>query len=69
MRAPSDPDARPFNCGLGFSLATRVGSLVYTSGMAGFDPETATPPDDLEEEIRLVFANLGNILEGIGTSL
>jgi 2-iminobutanoate/2-iminopropanoate deaminase len=58
----------PFDGGLGISLATRVGSLVYTSGMVGFDGATGTVPDDLEDEIRLAFANLGGILEAMGTS-
>lgn len=58
----------PFEGGLGLSLATRVGELVFTSGMVGFDGETATVPDDLEAEFRLVFANLAGILESAGTS-
>jgi enamine deaminase RidA (YjgF/YER057c/UK114 family) len=45
----------PFDGGLGMSLATRVGSLVYTSGMVGFDGATGTVPADLEDEIRLAF--------------
>lgn len=58
----------PFEGGLGISLATRVGSLVYTSGMVGFDGTTGTVPEDLEDEIRLVFTNLAGILEAMGTS-
>ena len=58
----------PFEGALGLSLATRVGSLVYTSGMVGFDGATGTVPEDLEEEIRLAFKNLGDILEAMGTS-
>jgi len=58
----------PFDGALGMSLATRVGSLVYTSGMVGFDGTTGSVPADLEEEIRLVFANLENILRDAGTS-
>jgi 2-iminobutanoate/2-iminopropanoate deaminase len=58
----------PFEGTLGMSLATRVGSLVYTSGMVGFDGATGSVPDDLEDEIRLVFSNLADILQGAGTS-
>ena len=58
----------PYDGELGMSLATRVGSLVYTSGMVGFDETTGTAPDDLEAEIRLAFSNLSQILEGVGTS-
>ena len=58
----------PFEGGLGFSLATRVGNLVYTSGMVGVDPNLNVP-DDVAEEFRLVFENLAGVLEAVGTSL
>jgi enamine deaminase RidA (YjgF/YER057c/UK114 family) len=58
----------PFDGGLGLSLATRVGDLVYTSGMVGFDGATGSIPDDLGDEFRLAFANLGDILTEMGTS-
>ena len=58
----------PFDGALGMSLATRAGSLLYTSGMVGFDGATGTVPSDLDAEIRLVFANLADILDGAGTS-
>ena len=58
----------PFEGALGISLATRVGSLVFTSGMVGFDGATGTVPEDLGDEIRLAFKNLGDILEAMGTS-
>src|SRR3954471_15940092 len=56
----------PFDGGLGLSLATRVGSLVFTSWMVGFDGATGSVPADLEEEIRLAFTNLGNVLSEMG---
>jgi len=58
----------PFAGALGLSLATRVGSLVFTSGMVGVDAETGTAPDDLEAEFRLLFANLADVLQSMGTS-
>jgi 2-iminobutanoate/2-iminopropanoate deaminase len=58
----------PFDGALGLSLATRVGPLVDTSGMVGFDGATGTVPAALEDEIRLAFSNLGNILSEMGTS-
>jgi 2-iminobutanoate/2-iminopropanoate deaminase len=58
----------PFEGGLGFSLATRVGNLVYTSGMVGVDPNLNVP-DDVAGEFRLVFENLAGVLEAMGTSL
>src|SRR5438067_10076513 len=57
----------PFDGGLGLSLATRVGSLVFTSGMVGLDGETGAILMDLEDEIRLAFTNLANILGELGT--
>jgi len=58
----------PFDGALGMSLATQVGSLLYTSGMVGFDGATGSVPENLEDEIRLVFANLENVLRDAGTS-
>src|SRR5438874_1510774 len=58
----------PFDGGLGFSLATRVGSLVYTAGMIGFDGTTAAVPDDLEDELRLLYSNLADVLKEMDTS-
>jgi enamine deaminase RidA (YjgF/YER057c/UK114 family) len=58
----------PFDGALGISLATRVGSRVYTSGMVGIEGVTASVPEDLEAEIRLCFENLRGILETMGTS-
>lgn len=58
----------PFDGGLGFSLATRVGNLVYTSGMVGVDPNFNVP-EDPTEEFRLVFSNLAGVLEAVGSSL
>lgn len=70
MSKPVPPVTRydPFDGGLAISLATRVGDLVYTSGMLGVDPEMNVP-EDVEEEFRLVFATLGGILETMSTSL
>jgi len=58
----------PFEEGLGFALATRVGTLVYTSGMVGVDADFNVP-EDAAEEFRCVFQNLAGVLEAMGTSL
>ena len=58
----------PFDGGLGFALATRVGDLVFTSGMVGVDADFNVP-EDPAEEFRQVFANLGDVLGAMGTSL
>jgi len=58
----------PFEGGLGFALATRVGNLVYTSGMVGVDTDFNVP-EDPADELRLIFQNLAGVLEAMGTSL
>jgi 2-iminobutanoate/2-iminopropanoate deaminase len=58
----------PFDGGLGFALATRVGNLVYTSGMIGVDADFNVP-EDPADEFRQVFENLAGVLEAMGTSL
>jgi enamine deaminase RidA (YjgF/YER057c/UK114 family) len=58
----------PFEGGLGFALATRVGNLVYTSGMVGVDTDFNVP-EDPGDEFRLIFENLAGVLEAMGTSL
>lgn len=58
----------PFEGGLGFALATRVGNLVYTSGMVGVDADFNVPQDPADE-LRLIFQNLAGVLEAMGTSL
>jgi len=57
----------PFDGGLGFSLATRVGDIVFTSGMVGVDGEMNVS-DDPATEFRQVFDNLAGVLEAMGTS-
>jgi enamine deaminase RidA (YjgF/YER057c/UK114 family) len=47
----------PFDGALGFSLATRVGDLVYTSGMVGVDANLEVPSEPADE-FRQVFENL-----------
>ena len=70
---PEDPQSSierydPFEGGLGFALATRVGNLVFTSGMVGVDGDMNVPADP-KDEFRLVFENLAGVLEAVGSSL
>lgn len=58
----------PFEEGLGFALATRVGNVVYTSGMVGVDADMNVPAD-IADEFRQVFANLEGVLSAVGSSL
>ena len=48
--------------------ASRVGGLVVTGGVHGMDPATGAIPDAVEDQARLMFANLGRILEAAGCS-
>ena len=49
--------------------ASRVGPLVVTGGIFGLDRGSGTIPDDPAEQVRLVFANLGAIIEAAGGTL
>lgn len=49
--------------------AARVGPLIMTGGVYGLDPKTGAIPDDVAEQARLMFINLGRILEAGGGSL
>jgi enamine deaminase RidA (YjgF/YER057c/UK114 family) len=59
----------PFEGRLGFALASRVGSLVFGSGMTGLEIASDTVPSDLADQIRQVYENIGRILAHYGTSL
>jgi regulator of RNase E activity RraA/enamine deaminase RidA (YjgF/YER057c/UK114 family) len=49
--------------------ASRVGPLLATGGVYGLDPATGTLPDDVGEQVRLMFANLARILEAGGGTM
>ncbi|WP_313802167.1 RidA family protein [Sphingobium sp.] len=46
--------------------ASRKGPLVVTGGVYGLDPETGTLPDDVGEQVRLMFGQLQRILAKAG---
>jgi 2-iminobutanoate/2-iminopropanoate deaminase len=47
-------------------MATRVGNLVFTSGVMGADPDTGQIPESLEEQAKNCFRNLENVLTKAG---
>lgn len=49
--------------------ASRVGPLIMTGGVYGLDRETGNIPDGVEDQARLMFANLRRILEEGGATL
>lgn len=58
----------PFDGALGFSLATRVAGLVWSSGMVGIRTDGSVP-DSIEDQLRVAYSNIGSILETQSSSL
>lgn len=54
---------------LPFSLAKRVGNLLFVSGQASVDKSGAIVPGTFEEEFHRSMENLRGILEAVGTDL
>lgn len=50
-------------------VVTRVGGLVTTAAVQGWDRATQELPADLQDEVALVFANLADALGAAGASL
>ena len=49
--------------------ACRVGPLIMTGGVYGLDRASSKIPDDVEEQVRLMFDNLARVLEAGGGGL
>jgi len=49
--------------------ASRVGPLIMSGGISGLDAGTGKIPDDVQDQARLMFANLRLILQAAGASL
>jgi 2-iminobutanoate/2-iminopropanoate deaminase len=47
-------------------MVTRVGNVVFTSGVMGSDPETGKMPESVEEQAANCFKNLVNALAKAG---
>ncbi len=53
-----------------YTVANRVGSLVFTAGQLGLDPETMEfAPGGIEAETRQALTNIQHVLEAAGSSL
>lgn len=53
-----------------YSVAIRVGNLLFTAGQTGLDPATMElVPGGIQAETRQVLTNIRNVLEAAGTSL
>ena len=49
-------------------MACRIGSIVMSSGISGIDPQTGKVPSDIDEQCRLMFANVRRVMESVGGS-
>ena len=52
-----------------YSQAIKVGSMVYTSGQIGLNPDGSGMVDGLEAQTHQVLKNLSAVLEAAGSSL
>ena len=53
-----------------YSVANRIGDLVFTAGQTGLDPQTnELVPGGIQAETRQVLTNIKNVLEAAGSSL
>lgn len=53
-----------------YSVANRIGDLVFTAGQTGLDPQSnELVPGGIQAETRQVLTNIKNVLEAAGSSL
>jgi enamine deaminase RidA (YjgF/YER057c/UK114 family) len=53
--------------GLPIPQACVVGDLLVSSGISPLDPATGVVPEGVEEQVELVFANVGRVLAAAGS--
>lgn len=68
MTTPALDRFDPFDGGLGFPLATRVGSIVYVSGLTALRTDL-TVPETFGEQADLVYDHIGGVLSHYGSGL
>ena len=57
---------KDFPAGKPFSAGIQVGDTLYVSGSTGGDLKTGKVPDNFEDEVRLCYKNIGDILKAGG---
>jgi 2-iminobutanoate/2-iminopropanoate deaminase len=57
---------KDFPAGAPFSEGIQVGDTLYVSGSTGADVKTKKVPDNFEDEVRLCYKNIGDILKAGG---
>lgn len=72
----TDPPARrthssgsPFEAGIGFSRAIRVGNRILVSGTAPVEADGSSTPGDAQAQARRCFALIAEAIEALGGSL
>jgi len=67
MGARRSIDIEGFNHGqLPIPAASRVGPLLETGGIHGMDPATGRLPEDVQQQTKQMFENLGRIMAAAG---
>ena len=74
MRAKAKTDRRHINlpggkASLPFSDAVLVGNTLYLSGRIGIDPTTGVAPEDVHQELRLLFDGFEAVLAEAGMNM
>lgn len=51
------------------SHCTRIGNMIFSGGITGFDADAGALPDTLDAQARNAFANMKTLVEGAGATL
>ena len=51
------------------SHCTKIGNMIFSGGIIGYDPDTGEIPDDLDSQATNAFANMKTLIEGAGATL
>jgi enamine deaminase RidA (YjgF/YER057c/UK114 family) len=52
-----------------FSDGVLIGDTLYVAGRIGIDPKTGKPPEDLEQEIRILLDGIKSVLQEAGMTM
>jgi 2-iminobutanoate/2-iminopropanoate deaminase len=63
INLPNRPVQAPFSDGV------LIGDTLYIAGRIGFDPKTGKPPEDLEQEIKILLDGIRSVLQEAGMTM